>query len=167
MVFFNFVICLVLAFHVQNLEYIKNYQKESTDKMSPIFLLVNACSIFGGGIDFGRPYSVMVVCVAGLFVLFGVNCILPGLLDWTDKCLGIISALLTNCADLYSYIKYSFKWQRTHKMYLFQYFTSYYFISFYIINFLLNLIMIHTFIKFHHWTSSDLSWFHSLSYFSL
>jgi hypothetical protein len=71
--------------------------------MLPLSLIINICSIFGGGIAFGRPHSVIIICIIGFITLPVVYFKLPGLFNWTDRLFSLISALAVNVEGIWGW----------------------------------------------------------------
>lgn len=71
-----------------------------------VLMIVYACSIYGSAIGFGRPYSIIFVSIAGLFVLLFLNKFHVGLVDWTDKLSSMVLALAANVEGIYLHIRH-------------------------------------------------------------
>ncbi len=113
MIIFFVVNLTFLPFHFQNLGKIKNYRKEYKDPMLQLSLIINIYSIFGGGITFGRPYSIIIICFIGLITVLAIYIKLTGSVNWTDRLFSLISALAVNAEGIYVYVRYLV---RSHKI---------------------------------------------------
>lgn len=96
----------ILFIHIRNIPKVEDYAKNSTNASDPVFMLVNACSIGGSAIGFGRPYSVLIVFIVGSLVLVFLNAHYIGLVDWTDKLLSMVLALAANVEGIHLYIRH-------------------------------------------------------------
>ncbi len=91
--------------------------------MLPLSLIINIYSIFGGGIAFGRPYSIIIICFIGFITLPAVYIKLPGLVNWTDRLFSLISALAVNAEGIYAYVRYLVRSHKTEDAKYIIYFT--------------------------------------------
>jgi hypothetical protein len=74
--------------------------RKSNDTMLPAFLVLNTFTDIGESTQFGRPYSVVVLTLAGLAVICFVSKYYQGLFKWIDKLIFITSLLACICECL-------------------------------------------------------------------
>jgi len=87
----SFIGLSILVVHIEDLKKIADYKKKFTDIRMPVFLLLNISTLLGGGIGFGRPLAAIIVsCLGLIFITVEVKTI-PGLVEWTEKLIVILS----------------------------------------------------------------------------
>jgi len=64
-----------------------------TDVRMPVFLLLNISILFGDGIDFGRPLVAIIMSFISLVVILVKVKTSPGLVEWTEELVVILSSL--------------------------------------------------------------------------
>lgn len=91
--FFGFIGLWVFLLHLDDLKTIEDYHQKSNNTRMPIFILLNTATVASTSLQFGRPHSVFVITVIGLFIMLYVSKSYSGLFEWMDKTLYIISSL--------------------------------------------------------------------------
>ncbi len=106
MVWASFIGLLVLIRYIKGIKQIKDFKKQTINIDFLFSIMLNLIMSWGWIIEFGRPYSVIIICFIGLITLWAVYIKLPGLVDWTDRLFSLISALAVNAEGIYVYVRY-------------------------------------------------------------
>jgi hypothetical protein len=85
---------LVLIRHIKGIYQIKDFDKGTTNYIDLVIsIMLNLILSCGGIIGFGRPYSPGFVYLVGVLIATIVGNILPGLFEWLEKLVLILSMI--------------------------------------------------------------------------
>lgn len=91
------IICIfvvgVFLFHLTEFQHIPDLKKKSTDFKAPIYGFVGFSITAIGAAGFGKPYSPLIVGFCGLIFMVIIGRAYPGMFEWLDKLVLILTAL--------------------------------------------------------------------------
>jgi hypothetical protein len=104
---------LMLIKHIKDIKTIQDLTKRTADVDFLLSIILNLFVSWGGFIGFGRPYSPACVYTLGLFIGGVIGVSLPGLFQWIEKLVMILSMLSLIIEYFCISIRY---WRRTNQM---------------------------------------------------